>query len=79
MSSTRTVGWGWLAAAAAVAAITILLAVTQQGACYDAVAPGASSCTSGPLFGVPGTIVLVVLATAFVVFAIVRAFRPRGE
>lgn len=79
MAKTRTVRWGWLAAAIVVAIIATGVASISRGECFDAVDPAASYCASGPLLGAAGTWVMAVAAAAFVVYAVVRAFRRRPE
>ncbi len=74
MSTRGSVRWGWLITAAAVGVAAIALAGTWRGDCFDAAEAGASSCTSGPLLGVPATWIMVGIAVVFIAVALVRAF-----
>lgn len=74
MRAERVVGWIGLAVGTALV-VVFLGFLVQVGECRDAVTPGESSCTSGPVLGAGGTTVLVTIGVAVVAFAVFRAVR----
>jgi len=69
--------WGWVALAVLTIAVVVLLAFSQRGSCAD-VAPGVdgqSSCTTGPVLGMPGTVVVVVAGALLTIHSLRRATR----
>jgi hypothetical protein len=63
----------WLIAALIVASLSVVVVFGfQTGSCLDTANAAASSCTQGPE---PFAILLGLAGAAFVVFALIRAFR----
>ena len=60
-------------------AVVFLINNVTHGACYDSgTDPEASYCTSGPMIGVPGVVVLWVLWALLAAFSVYRVFRRRA-
>ena len=73
MKARTPVRRGWLLAAVIDGVLSVLIiAGFQMGSCQDSLDPAASSCSQGPE---PLALLLGLTGAAFVVFALVRAFR----
>jgi hypothetical protein len=79
--TARHVRWGWLLTAGLALVIPVLALGLRGGDCFDAATQtgAASTCTSGPVVGFGGALVLSSAGVFLAVYAGYRAIRREGD